>query len=240
MIPVAPGVRHAERRQAAACPAGIAVYWMRAVGRRSGRPSLATFLLGVQPMRHASFTGSPLAICVTAMLCVAVLAGGVHAAPNPIPAGSKLVYNFNVLGYPAGQTYNGNCGNGHRIFVNREANKAQVLVQNGTSWDVVDCDATADHQAILQSSEPGLYDVYVRILGKPEGHIFICGQLLEDFLAGETLCSLGTIDLTRDAGHSKFQLAPAAMFDATLENLIWTVDTNSNFRIVQFRVYKRP
>ena len=191
-------------------------------------------------MDHATRLARLVCFALFATLCVASVPPSAYAAPQPIPAGSKLVYNFNVIGYPAGQSYNGNCGNGHRIFVNREANKAQVLVQNGTSWDVVDCDATADHQAILQSSEPGLYDVYVRILGKPEGHIFICGQLLEDFLAGETLCSLGTIDLTRDAGHSKFQLAPAAMFDATLENLIWTVDTNSNFRIVQFRVYKRP
>jgi len=30
------------------------------------------------------------------------------------------------------------------------------------------------------------------------------------------------------------------MFDASLQDLMWTVDTNSNFRIVQFRVYSRP
>ena len=191
-------------------------------------------------MRHASFTGSPLAICVTAMLCVAVLAGGVHAAPNPIPAGSKLVYNFNVLGYPAGQTYNGNCGNGHRIFVNREASKAQVLVTNGTDWTVLDCNATSDHQASLQTSQVGIYDIYMRILGKPGGHIHVCGQTLVDFTSGDTLCLLGTIDLTRASGQSKFTLAPSAMFDASLGDLLWTVDTNTNFRIVQFRVYTRP
>jgi hypothetical protein len=186
--------------------------------------------------RRASLVPSILA----ATLCVALIVPAAHALPQPIPAGSKLVYNFNMIGYPAGQTYTGGCGNGHRIFVNREANKAQVLVQNGAAWDILDCNATADHQAVLQTSQPGLYDVYVRILGKPDGHIFVCGQTLEDFLLGETLCLLGTIDLTRGSGRSKFQLAPAAMFDATLENLLWTVDTNSNFRIVQFRVYARP
>jgi len=191
-------------------------------------------------MRHASFTGSPLAVCVTAMLCVAVLAGGVHAAPNPIPAGSKLVYNFNVLGYPAGQTYTGNCGNGHRIFVNREASKAQVLVTNGSDWTVLDCNATSDHQASLQTSQVGTYDIYMRILGKPGGNIHICGQTLVDFTSGDTLCLLGTIDLTRSSGQSKFTIAPAAMFDASLGDLLWTVDTNTNFRIVQFRVYTRP
>jgi hypothetical protein len=189
-------------------------------------------------MRQSSFDRFPR--LVAAALCIAVTAGPALSAPGSIPAGSKLVYNFNVIGYPAGQTYSGGCGNGHRIFVNREANKAQVLVQNGTIWDILDCNATSDHQAVLQTSDPGLYDVYVRILGKPGGHIFICGQTLEDFLSGETLCLLGTIDLTRANGHSKFDLAPAAMFDATLEDLIWTVDTNADFRIVQFRVYKRP
>ena len=189
-------------------------------------------------MSHSSF--KQLFTHVAAALGLAVVAAFAYATPAPIPTGSKMVYNFNVLGYPAGNTYSGGCGNGHRIFVNREANKAQVVVQNGPSWDILDCNATSDHQALLQTSEPGLYDVYVRILGKPGGHIFICGQTLEDFTSGETLCLLGTIDLTRGSGRSKFQLAPAAMFDATLEDLMWTIDTNTNFRIVQFRVYKRP
>src|SRR5262249_55127400 len=191
------------------------------------------------PMRRPVF-GPLLIHTVVAALCVLAAAGPARSDPAPIPAGSKLVYNFNVLGYPEGQTYSGGCGNGHRIFVNRGASKAQVLVQNGTTWDIPDCNATADHQAVLQTSEPGLYDVYVRILGKPGGHLFVCGQTLEGFLAGETLVLLGTIHLPRGSGKSKFQLAPAAMFDATLEDLMWTVDTNTNFRIVQFRVYKRP
>ena len=144
------------------------------------------------------------------------------------------------LGYPAGQTYTGNCGNGHRIFVNREASKAQVLVQNGSFWTVVDCNATSDHQAVLQSSQVGAYDIYMRILGKPGGRFQACGQTVTDFATGDTLCLLGTIDLTRSSGHSKFQLAPSTMFDASVEDLIWTVDTNTNFRIVQFRVYSRP
>ena len=181
-----------------------------------------------------------LAACATAILCAALFTGSVHAGPNPIPAGSKLVYNFNVLGYPADRVYNGGCGNGHRIFVNREASKAQVLVVNGSSWDVLDCNATADRQARLQTHQAGVYDIYVRILGKPGGRFFACGQTLTDFLSGETLCLLGTIDLTRSKGQSKFQLAPSAMFDASLEDLIWTVDTNADFRIVQFRVYQRP
>jgi hypothetical protein len=182
-----------------------------------------------------------LSTTAVALVMLLVSAAAVQANPKDIPAGSKLVYNFNVIGYPEGQSYNGDCGSGHRIFVNRGANNAQVLIQNSaTGWSVVDCNATADHRAVLGTNQAGLYDVYVRILGKPGGHINICADTYEDFLSGETLCLLGTIDLTRGSGQSKFTLAPSAMFDASLEDLIWLVDTNSDYRITQFRVYQRP
>ena len=180
----------------------------------------------------------------TTAVCLAMLVAStatVRANPKDIPAGSKKVFSFNVIGYPVGQVYDGNCGDGHRIFVNRQANNAQVLIENSpTAWSVVDCNATSDHRAILATSQAGTYDIYVRILGKPGGNINICADTFEDFLAGETLCLLGTIDLTRSKGQSKFTLAPSSMFDASLENLIWTVDTNADFRIAQFRVYQRP
>ena len=181
---------------------------------------------------------------LTIMLGIALLLASttaVRANPKDIPAGSKLAFNFNVIGYPAGKTYDGNCGEGHRIFVNREANNAQVLVTNSTTgWSVIDCNATIGHRASLGTSDVGRYDVYVRVLGKIGGNIRICADTYEDFLSGETLCLLGTIDLTREKGQSKFTLAPSAMFDASLEDLIWTVDTNRDFRIAQFRVYERP
>src|SRR5947208_1696773 len=127
---------------------------------------------------------------VSAVVLAGTIASVAAAGPDPIPAGSKLVFNFNVLGYPAGQTYAGKCGNGHRIFVNREASKAQVLVQNGSFWTVVDCNATSDHQALLQTSQVGVYDIYMRILGKPGGHFLACGQTVADFATGDTLCLL--------------------------------------------------
>ncbi len=182
-----------------------------------------------------------LALAVSSALVLAIgIAGVAGAAPAPIPAGSKLVYNFNVLGYPAGQAYTGNCGDGHRIFVNRDAKNATLLVENGTDWSILDCNATTDHQAVLQTNQAGIYDIYVRILGKPGGHINICGDLTVDPVTGDTLCVAGTIDLTRGSGHSKFQLAPTSLFDASLANVLWTIDTNTSFRIVQFRVYARP
>jgi len=194
-------------------------------------------------MRHSHRRNSIAALFSVCCSLLLLLTGATRASatPAPIPAGSKLVFNFNLIGYPAGKVYDGDCGSGHRIFVNRDAKGAQIRVTNSaTDWSVVDCNATSDHQAVLATNQAGIYDIYVRILGKPGGNVHVCANTLTDFINGETLCLLGTIDLTRGSGQSKFTLAPSAMFDASLEDLMWSLDTNADFRIAQFRVYSRP
>ena len=193
-------------------------------------------------MRHSE-SRNRLSYVMASIFCSLLLLAATTAAsanPRPIPAGSKLVFNFNVIGYPAGKTYGGDCGDGHRIFVNREAKGAVVRVLNSTTdWSIVDCNATSDHAAALATNQAGIYDIYVRILGKIGGSLHVCADTLTDFQNGETLCQVGSIDLTRGK-QSKFSIAPSAMFDASLIDLIWTVDTNADFRIAQFRVYSRP
>jgi len=83
------------------------------------------------------------------------------------------------------------------------------------------------------------FDVYVGILRKPGGHVKICADQLVDLSTQEFLCLLGTIDLTRAGGKSMFQVQPDSIFDASLFDIVWTVDTNSNFRIAEFRVYRQ-
>src|SRR5262249_33700630 len=162
------------------------------------------------------------------------------AVPANIAPGSKLVYNFNIIGRPAGQVFNGGCGGGHRIFVDRDAHSAHINVTNGSSWDILDCDATADHTGVLQTNQAAVFDIYTRILGKPGGQLHVCADLTIDPVTGETLCLAGTLDLTRGKGQSKFQITPASLFDASFADVLWTVDTNPDFRIAQFRVYQRP
>src|SRR3989442_1756640 len=106
-------------------------------------------------------------------------------------------------------------------------------VSLAAQWSILDCNATGDHRAVLATNQVGIYDIYVRILGKPGGHIGICADTLLDTVTGDVLCPLGTIDLTRGKGQSKFQIAPSSMFDASLFDILWTVDTNPAFRIVQ-------
>jgi hypothetical protein len=153
---------------------------------------------------------------------------------NGAPKG-KLVFNWNLIGTP--HDYSGGCGDGHRIFVNRDISNAHITIQNAPDgWSIVDCNATGGNLAVMDSNDLGTFDVYARILGKPGGTLHVCADSVAD--AGQALCLLGTIDLKRDAGKSRFTLQPATLFDASVQDILWTVDTNPDFRIVQFRVYQ--
>src|SRR5262245_34454736 len=161
---------------------------------------------------------------------------------NGIPEGYKLEFNWNLIGTP-NEDYKGGCGDGHRIFVERGIQNAKLLITDpsgiltGSGWSIVDCNATGGNLAEIQSDDVGTFVVYARILGKPGGNIHVCAEVAET--ADDVLCELGMIDLTRGK-QSKFQLQPNSLFDASLEDILWTVDTNKDFRIVQFRVYRVP
>ena len=171
-------------------------------------------------------------------------AGPVAANPPDVDPGLKLAFKFNLIGYPAGQEYTGGCGNGSRMFVNRGAAHAHILVaDHNDGWHIEDCNATADNRGELHTDEVGLYKIYVRILGKPGGHLKICADLIsahDDADGDLLLCELGIIDLTRGSGQSKFQVAPSTMFDAEAEDIMWSIETNTDYRLAQFRVYRLP
>lgn len=200
--------------------------------------------------------------------CLVALAFTATATANPpgVPPGMHKVWQFNLIGHPG--EYTGNCGNGRRIFVDRDANHAHILIRDDNDgWHIENCNATIKgDKAELHTDEVGLYAIYVRILGAPGGELDICADTAEDHSgvcsadsnnAGDIcnfdsdctgggvcelgdaahLCLLGIIDLTRGSGKSKFTVAPSEMFDAELEDIIWSVDTN-NFKLAQFRVYK--
>jgi hypothetical protein len=162
-------------------------------------------------------------------------AAAVTQRGNGAPAG-KLVFKWNLIGTP--HDYAGDCGNGSRMFIDRDAKATQITVTNGPDWDILDCNAT-DGKGLIESNTVSTYQLYVRILGKPGGTLHVCGDETIDPNTGETLCLAGTIDLTRGQ-KSKFTIQASSLFDATLEDVIWTVDTNSDFKIAQFRIYDVP
>ncbi|MGH9383410.1 MAG: hypothetical protein ACRD2N_03860 [Vicinamibacterales bacterium] len=156
---------------------------------------------------------------------------------NGAPKG-KLVFSWNLIGTPG--DYEGGCGNGRRIFVERGANHEHILFHDhNDGWHIEQCDATFGDTAVIHSDSLGTLDVYARILGKPNGRLRVCADTVTDHATNEGLCLLGTIDLKRDGGRSRFQVQPDSLFDASLEDIIWNVETNTDFRIAQFRVYQQ-
>ena len=89
--------------------------------------------------------------------------------------------------------------------------------------------------------ELGTFDVYVRILGKPGGQIDICLNDLSKVLDGEVdpdaACLIGTFSLKREGGRSKFAVATNKLFDDHYDDILWTVNTNDDFRNAQFWFY---
>jgi hypothetical protein len=129
---------------------------------------------------------------------------------------------------------------GGRIFVDRDANGARVKIERSApDWGVSDGDATSNHPATVVAAKPGIYDVYMKVLGDPAVGGCGCANMTTDSRSGETLCLVGTVDLTGHRGQSVLQLAPAAMFDASLQERTWSMDFNADLRIAQFRVYSR-
>ena len=156
---------------------------------------------------------------------------------NGAPRG-RHIFSWNLIGTPG--DYEGGCGQGRRVFVERDARQAQIVFRDhNDGWHIEQCDATGGDVAEIHSDELGTFDVYARILGKPNGRLQVCADTVEDVLAGEVLCALGTIDLTREGAKSRFKVQADSLFDASLEDIMWNVDTNSDFRIVQFRVYQQ-
>ena len=159
------------------------------------------------------------------------------AKPPGVPSQCQPIYKFNMIGHPG--DYDGGCGSGHRIFVDRDAHHAHVLVSDhNDGWHVENCDATGGDRGELHSDDLGSFDVYVRILGKPNGTLDICADTVTTHDVNQDhLCLLGSINLMREGGKSQFSVAPDSMFDAELEDIVWSIDTNNDFRIAEFRVY---
>ncbi len=161
-------------------------------------------------------------------------------APVPIPAGEERVFTFDLVGCPAG----GSCARGsagwRRVVVDRNAKSAEVRVAGSPEgWSVLDGDATTDREAVLGASQAAIYDVYVRLLGRDASRCG-CSETRTDPLSGETLCRLGTIDLTRGPAGSQLTLAPSRLFDPKLRDLTWTVDPATGTGLAQIRVYSPP
>ncbi len=192
--------------------------------------------------RASHSVGKVSRITTAALGAVALLGASAPIGPvqGPLPQGAKRVFNFSVVGCPEGPIRDRRPLDGGRIFVDRDAAGARVRIERtAPGWSVSDGDATSNHPATLAAGKPGIYDVYVKVLGDPDAGACGCATVMVDTRSGETLCLVGTVDLTGRRDQSVLELSPAAMFDASLQERTWSMDFSANLRIAQLRVYSR-
>jgi len=194
-------------------------------------------------MRHAQSSSRRIRLARSAVCSLLGIASAAVASATPIaiPIGAKRVFDFDVVGYPAGRNYSGDGVGERRIFVNRNAKHAEVRIQSTEGdWGILDCNATFDSKAALTARQAAIYDVYVRLLDTGRRNLSGCTDTQTDLLNGETLCHLGTVDLTRGAGASRLDLTPSWLFDPSLKDVTWAADPVGKARVVQIRVYSPP
>lgn len=194
-----------------------------------------------------AFAGGLGLIVATAIMTLGTLAtvGTAQAAAPGLPSGAKRLFSFQLIGHPG--DYEGGCGSGHRVFVDRNENHGHILiVDENDGWYIAQCDSTGNDTAVIHSDNVGVTSgtasVYIRLLGKPGGQLKVCAKLesvhlLDDDFTG---CLLGSFDLTRQSGQSKFGLPINGIFDAEVENIVWNVLTNTDFRNAQIVVVENP
>ena len=167
---------------------------------------------------------------------------------NGAPSGAH--YNLNIIGLPKGVEYdkdlndNFTGGNGARIFISRKGT-TQIYVQGRDEpFQILDHDGTdgvvgaagyPGTPGIILPYDGGVYkcDVYVRLVGPKGSSIKWQGAYYYD---GDYV-PIGTgFTLSKDGG-TKFSLKNLDLLADGYENLLWTLDNKTKFRICQVRIY---
>lgn len=175
---------------------------------------------------------------------------------NGAPSGAH--YTLNIIGVPKDKTATMDSNQGHRIFV-RLAGKTKILLKEGSSFQVLDANATDGSGAFqLPNPDPdndGVteYSVFARALGKPGGKASMTTAAV-DPVTGDVYYSVETAVFIRNKGGSKFQnvsrellyvfadidadgvLDRVPLFDSRLQDYFWEYD-NSGLKVVQLRFY---
>ena len=178
-------------------------------------------------------------MAVTMFALVGMIGGiGSQVFADPAPDGTKKVYQFNIIAKP--NSFEGNCGNGDRVFIDANDKSSRLLIHGGDEWNITDCNATSDRTAVLEIDEVGDYVVYAIAHGKPGTQLDICADLVSEFQDADgdmLLCEVGTFSIKRDTGKSQMKLVPSELFDTSLEDVMWELDATGAPKI-QFRVFQ--
>ena len=190
-------------------------------------------------MKKAVLSTVALALAVTALLSIAAPA---FATGNGAPNGQHM--NLNMIGAPNAKNENFDGGNGARIFVSRTG-QTQFYVHGGDAFQIVDHDGT-DGKVGSSLTDPGLIfpyntadsaqtwrvQIWVRLLG-PKGSEATWTSYFYDTV-GDTYVLWDSFTLSKD---TKFQEKTGSLLANGYQDMLWTLDPVTSFRICQMRIY---
>ncbi|MEK7133540.1 MAG: hypothetical protein AAB804_00550 [Patescibacteria group bacterium] len=214
------------------------------------------------------------ALVAAVAMVVAYVPMTAGATGNGAPSGAH--YNLNIIGVPKGKTADMTGNSGHRIFVPLVGKTNIWLCESGVDaacagvdgFQVLDANGTDGSASFaLPNPDPDgdgttVYSVFARALGKPGGSSVTTtcatGPGADGVLGtgdDETLCSVISMELTRDKGKSTFDnvskyllyiyadvdgdgnLERVPLFGSQLEDYFWEYD-NHGLKLAQLRFYE--
>ncbi|MDD1667104.1 MAG: hypothetical protein LUO96_01415, partial [Methanomicrobiales archaeon] len=209
-------------------------------------------IIQVEHLEETSMSVRIVSMGIAALLVAAFLVPGVGATGNGAMSGPH--FNLNLIGVEKTDILPGDQNSGARIFVKLFGNSKIYLTQ-GDTFDVLDADATDGRGEFMLPAPDmtfspegdwvsGNYRVFVRELGKPGGSakLSTCGEVVEEGVVTETICSLDNVTLIREKGRSVFQdvtrklttvyyydtvlmkYVRVDLFDDAFENYLWSYD----------------
>jgi len=161
------------------------------------------------------------------------------ATGNGSPSGQH--FNINIIGVPKQKNTNFDGGDGRRIFILRTGTTS-FYVQGGTSFAILDHDGTDG--SVGSQSSPGLtfpYDtttltwrvaIYVRLLGPIDSSV----RWNSSYFDGSLWVQWSSFTLNRDK-PPKFSLKTGELLKDGYQDILWTLDQKTNFRLLQMRIY---
>jgi hypothetical protein len=194
---------------------------------------------------------------LTAALVIGLFGRPASATGNGAPSGSH--YNLNIIGVKNPKTSSMDDSQRHTLFVPLVGN-CQISLVVG-DYQVVDGNCFDGDGATFQLPNPDpdgdgttTYSVFARALGKPGGSS-VTTTCATDPTDGTTVCSVISLELTREAGQSQFKnaskyllyiyadinedgnLERVSLFDPALQGYFWDYD-NNGLKLAQLRFYE--
>jgi len=176
-------------------------------------------------------------LLLASMIAVPVLAQN-QVTGNGAPSGQH--YNLNIIGVPNPKNVNFDGGNGARIFVSRTGT-TQFYVHGGDSYQVLDRDGT-DGKVGTGLADPGIifpYDsttgtwqvqIWMRLVGPKDSSV----TWTSAYWDGSTYVLYSTFALDKS---SKFTLHTSDLLKDGYQDMLWTLDPTTNFRVCQMRIF---